>query len=309
MSEPKHAFEHRIEGRKAGRWYRRCSETCPLGDEIYISVTNATSIVSKPALIPAAARDTATAAWIHLPLMVATSRQPPEGIPVDGGKTCDKRSPVSTRCGGCRFCVNMAIKAYHRDLWESKADLGSRIHTHAYCHVIGQPIEADEEVEPFIGSYLAFYKEFGLDIRRDVVAAETTVIDRKVGVAGTGDVWIRFNKRQLATPGINLIDLKTSVDKPVTACYDDQVLQLAGLRYSPTTVLVDDTEMSTPKFAGAYLLNLRRDDFALIPTPADRDAHKAFVHAVGLQRFMKDTDASTWHPHPRPSRLPNNTDD
>lgn len=294
MTAPLHSRE--IKGK--GRYYGPCCETCPLGSdtgELYISVTNAQSVINKPALPPAAARDTAQAAWDRLPLMVATSRQSEDGVPVDGGKPCKGRSPVSTRCGGCRFCITMAIKAQYKEQWETKAALGTDVHTHAHAYVLGKPMPVDPAVQPFIAQYLAFLERWGVDLDTDVIAAETTVFDRKHRYAGTGDIWL--NLRGFGTQGrkgLVLVDIKTSLTKPATTVYADQELQLAGLRYAPTAVLVDDTEVKVPTFAGAALLNLRQTEHALIPLPASKDAHRAFLAAVTLQEHFHGQDIRAW---------------
>lgn len=291
MTTPLHARE--IKGK--GRYYGACCETCPLGDQLYISVTNAQSVINKPALPPSAAKLTAETAWELLPQMVATSRQEP-----DGPNGCEKRR-VADRCGRCRFCVTSAIKAEYRLQWESKAELGTRIHAHAHAHVLGKPMALDEEVEPFIGEYIKFLLAWGVDPDIHVEAAETTVVDRRHGYAGTGDLWVwlptgRGGKREL-----HLVDIKTSLNKPANVIYPDQEIQLAGLRYAPKAILPDDTEVDVPKFAGAAILNLRTDTHALIPLPAGRDAHKAFLGAVALQKHFHGQDTRAWIPLDAPA--------
>jgi hypothetical protein len=301
MTAPLHSRD--VPGK--GRYYGACSDTCPLGTDgpLYMSVTNAQSVVNKPALPPAAARDTAQAAWDRLPQMVATSREPEAGIPADGGKPCKGRSPVSTRCGRCRFCITMAIKAEYKLQWESKADFGTLVHVHAAAHVLGEPMPYDEQVAPFIDQYLRFLDEWGVDLATDVVAAETTVFDRKHRYAGTGDVWIQLRDfGRNGGKGLVLVDLKTSLTKPVNTVYVDQKLQLAGLRYAPTAVLVDDSEVKVPAFAATALLNLRANDYALIPVPTDKAAHGAFLSAVTLQRDLHESDPKLWVPASAPSR-------
>lgn len=290
MTAPLHARD--IQGK--GRYYGACSEDCPFGEDLFISVTNAQSVVNKPALPPAAAKATAEAAWNLLPQMVATSRQPLEGVPADRGKTCDKRSPVSTRCGRCRFCITAAIKAQYKEQWETKAELGTRVHTHAHAHVLGRPMTPDPEVAPFLGQYLEFLQAWDVDLDEHVEAAETTVVDRKNGYAGTADVWLWLPTGKGGKRELWLIDIKTSLTKPATTVYADQVLQLAGLRFAPRALLVDDTEIDVPKFAGAALLNLRQTEHALIPLPADRAAHRAFLGAVVLQTTFHAQDMKAW---------------
>lgn len=286
MAGPLHAREIPSKG----RYYGACSDTCPFGDELLISVTNAQGVVAKPALVPAAVKVTAETAWQRLPQMVALSRQPE-----DGGNGCEKKR-VAERCGECRFCLTSAIKAEHKNQWDSAADFGSLVHTHAYAHNVGQPMAPDPEVQPFIGAYMRFLDVWGVDLDKHVEAAELTVVDRKNGYAGTGDIWLHL---PLGTGGrrvLTLVDIKTSRKAPVNRVYPDQELQLAGLRFAPKAILPDDTEIDVPKFGAAALLNLRSDGFALIPLPADRDAHKAFLGAVTLQRHFHTQDTKAWAP-------------
>jgi len=308
---------HARDVRGKGRYYGPCQDGCPLGvdidpDRLYMSVTNAQSVVAKPALVPAAVKVTAAAAWDQLPRMIATSRQPDVGIPADGGpKPCSQRT-VATRCGECRFCVTSAIKNQHRNEWETKADLGSAVHYHAAARLLGQPLPPDEQVEPFIRQYAMFLRAMGVDVDRDVYSVETTVFDRDLMFAGTLDVAVELPVDPLSgkitrARRLWLIDIKTSLTKPADTVYADQPLQLAGLRYAPRTVLVDDTEQETPEYAGAAILNLRTDDHAMIPLPADEHVNQAFRHAVELQRWFHDrADVKAWekidtHPVPEPA--------
>lgn len=284
MTNPLHAYDRPGKG----RYYTRCGrDGCPIGDSHLISVTNALDMIAKPSLIPAAAKETARAAWQALPLMVATSRQEPEG-------PCS-RLRVAERCGNCRFCITSAIKREHKAAWEAKAELGTRIHAHAHAHVTGRPIPPDPEVAPFIAQYLQFLTDWQVDPARHVEASETTVLSRRHEYAGTGDVWLHlpgFGAR--GRRGLVLVDIKTSLTKPATAIYPEQELQLAGLRYAESAVLVDDTEVKVPRFAAAAILNLRQTSHALIPLPADKAAHAAFLGTVVAQRHFHVRDTKAW---------------
>lgn len=291
MTSPLHARE--IKGK--GRYYGACSEDCPFGDDVLISVTNAQGVVAKPALVPAAVKVTAETAWSWLPHMVALSRQDP-----GGPNGCEKKR-VADRCRECRFCLTSAIKAEHRNQWDTAADFGSLVHSYAYAHVVGQPMQPDSDVEPFLGQYLAFLKAWHVDIGDHVEAAETTVIDRRNGYAGTGDVWLWLPTGKAGQRQLWLVDIKTSLKAPVNRVYPDQELQLAGLRWAPKALLADDTEIDVPKFAGAALLNLRADAHQLIPLPADKAAHKAFLGAVTLQRHFHSQDTKAWTPLEAPA--------
>jgi len=301
MSAPKHARDITAKG----RYYGSCGEDCPFGDRLFISVTNAQSVINKPALPPSAAKITAAAAWNLLPQMVRTSRQPEVGRPVDGdAKTCDKRSPVSKRCGRCRFCITAAIKAAYRQEWEAKAELGTRIHTAAHAHVLGEPRPYDEEIAPFLDQYLIFLDRWGVDLDKDVEAAETTIVDWDKEYAGTGDIWLWLRLPSGASGRrarkLVLVDIKTSVDKPASVIYPDQEIQLAGLRYAPKALMPDDSEVDVPKFDAAAILNLRPNAHALIPVPTGRGSYKAFLGAVDLQRHFHSQDTKAWNPVEHP---------
>lgn len=291
MTAPLHARDIKSKG----RYYGACSESCPFRDDVFISVTNAQGVIAKPALVPAAVKVTAEVAWQYLPHMVRLSRQPADG-------PCAKKR-VAERCGQCRFCLTAAIKREHQNQWDSAADFGSLIHTYAYARNVGQPMPPDPDVEPFIGQYARFVDDLGISLDTDVEAAETTILSRRHRYAGTGDIWMRLpidpktgTRSATGKRWLWLVDIKTSRKAPVNRVYPDQVLQLAGLRYAEKAILPDDTEVDVPKFHGAALLNLRADGYALIPLPADRDAHRAFVNAVGLQTFLHAQDVKNWVP-------------
>lgn len=293
MTNPFHARD--IKGK--GRYYGACSETCPFGDDVFISVTNAQGVVAKPALVPAAVKVTAEAAWEYLPHMVRLSRQA-----ASGPNGCEKKK-VADRCGACRFCLTALIKREHQNQWDRAADLGSDVHTHAYARNIGQPVVPDIEVEPFIQQYVRFLDDLGVDLANDIVAAETTILSRKGQYAGTGDIWMMLPidpktgaRSSTGRKWLWLVDIKTSSKAPVNRVYTDQVLQLAGLRFAEKAILPDDSEVDVPKFHGTALLNLRVNGYALVPLPADRDAHRAFVAAVTLQTFLHRQDTKSWVP-------------
>ncbi|GEP38850.1 hypothetical protein NPS01_25130 [Nocardioides psychrotolerans] len=297
MTAPKHARD--IKGK--GRYYGDCgTEGCPLADlpdPGFMSVTNAQGVVAKPALVPAAAKATAAAAWDRLPQMVATSRQPAEG-------PC-ARKRVAERCGACRFCITSAIKAEHKNTWEKAADFGTLVHAHAHAVVLGGALPYDEEVAPFVEGHVRFLEAWRVDLDRHVEAAELTVISRKHGYAGTGDLWVHLPLAYDQATGrtsftawdrrkLWLLDGKSSMTKPVDVVYADQPLQLAALRYAEEAVLPDESVVSVPKFEGAAILNWRRDSHALIPQPAGRDVFKAFLGAVELQRLFHSQEVKAW---------------
>lgn len=295
------ALVHARDIKGKGRYYGGCgSDGCPLADipaPGLISVTNAQGVIAKPALVPAAAKATATAAWDRLPQMVATSRQPLEG-------PC-ARVRVAERCGECRFCVTAAIKAEHKNEWERAADLGTRVHAGAHARVLGEPRPWDEDVTPFLDQHLLWLNAWRIDLDKHIEAAELTVFDRRHGYAGTGDLWVHLPLSYDVATGVTsftswtrrklwLLDIKTSMKKAAGVVYADQPLQLAGLRFAAEAVLPDESVVKVPRFEGAAILNLRPTAHALIPQPADRAVHRAFLGAVELQRLFHSQDVKAW---------------
>lgn len=261
MTDPTHASH--IPGK--GRYY-----THPLTGEMWPSVTNVldTSVV-KHALVPWAAKAAAEKALQVLPRLVAASRIP----------AC-KVKRGQERCGRCRDCLLREIKAEPKVVRDTAADLGDRIHKWAQAHVLGTPVPHDPEVVPFGKQLLRFFVEFGVDFERDVEATEATIINRTVGYAGTGDLWLWLTidgRRRLA-----MVDYKSSSTRPAMSVYPEQGMQLAALANAEKVLLDDGTELDPPgPIEDAYILTLRAADYALIPMPMGGDLDAAFTAFKG----------------------------
>jgi hypothetical protein len=157
-----------------GRYY--CDPGSPDG-ALLVSVTNVLDQLAKPHLIQAAA--THTAEW-------AAERVPEAVRAADPGELAE--------------FVRRARLAY-RDTWNERADLGSRAHRLAEAHNLGAPIAPDPHAQPFLASYQRWLADFGIDVATDVVAAECTVLHRRLGYAGTSDLWVnlRFGRTSSLT--------------------------------------------------------------------------------------------------------------
>jgi hypothetical protein len=232
--------------------------------------------------------------------MVATSRQPEAGKPVDGGKPCEKRSPVATRCGGCRFCVTAAIKAEYRQHLGAKRELGTRSTSWPPPSSSANPCPTTRG-RAVLQQYLDWLNAWGVDIDRDVEAVETTIVDWDNEYAGTGDLWVWLHldpktgrcRRQAVPVAHRHQDLdgqarRRRLHRPAAPA------RRAAVR--PKALLNDDTEVDVPEFAGTAILNLRPNAHALIPLPTDRDAHAAFLGAATLQRYFHGQDMKPWVP-------------
>ncbi|MGW3353279.1 hypothetical protein ACWDA3_59185 [Nonomuraea rubra] len=295
-----------------GRYYHDPGR--PPGDPraVLPSVTNVLQQLGKPHLIKAAATFTAEWAAERIPEAVRAAADP------------DDLAEFVHRA-----------KTAHREAWDERADLGSRAHRLAEAHNLGAPIAPDPAAEPFLEAYKRWLDDFGVNVATDIVAAECTVLHRQIGYAGTSDLWVRlrfgratsplvprFKPRKvpaqpLPTPdGLWLVDLKTSLTKPASALYIDNLLQLAALlrartalvcppecRYGASDAHDASHEYPVPAFAGAAVLNLRRSGYGFIPVPADDEAaFTAFRGLLQATRYVHALDLRPFKPVQPPVR-------
>jgi len=295
MTNPRHA-----EATDRGRYY-----THPQTGEQLVSVTNVLDTgMGKPALVPWAAKVVAEHSWDLLPAMVAAMLR----------KDCDAKR-VAEECGRCRPCLTKALKRQVTVVRESAADLGSRVHALAEAHVTGQqiaPIDGDDKAEPFVRQYERFLADYGVDLARDIRAAELTVAYPGKGYAGTLDLIVDLPLAGFLTSegGVVpaegderrpwIVDIKTSTTRPAASVYDSHALQLAALRHAREMWLPDDTTAPMPRVAGAAVLNLRQRTYELVPLPADTPEVRAFDGALALTKWAHTTGAAVTKGEHRP---------
>lgn len=290
MTNPLHARQT-----ENGRYY-----VIPGVDDPLVSVTNAISVgLSKYSLPVWYANQATAAAWDALPLMVASILVDPCGI------TPRWDDPDAPRpCGRCRDCVTRHVKEAAERARDSAAFLGSRIHDLADAHVTGKTLpeqEGDDEAGLYVAQYLRFLKDFDIDLERDVVASETTVVHAAAGYAGTGDLWVRLpfagflwkggelqvvKAEDPSERGVFLIDLKTSRKRASTQSFPENVMQLAALRHAKELVLPDDTRVPNLKVHGTAALQLREKTYRLIPLPSGPDEYRLFERVLGLASWL-----------------------
>lgn len=267
MGKPKYA-----ESSERGRLY-----THPRTGEIWPSVTNVLdTAISKPALVPWAAKVTAEAFWSRLPEAVK----------------------VSMNGSSARDSLLRDVKAQVKFVKDSAADLGTRVHDAAESLALQKVAVDDDEVAPYAAQVIAWMDAFGVNIATDVLAAEATILNRKVGFAGTGDLWVLLRRAPDGTwtprkKHLYLVDYKSSSTRPVNSHYPEVQLQLAALAAGEKLLLDDGSEVDPPgPIVGTAVLNLRRDCYGFIPMPADRSgAFEAFAAAVKVTHFLHSVTA------------------
>lgn len=245
-----------------GRYY---ADPNPAFDgAMYPSVTNVLSVISKPALVPAAAKEVAEYAMASLPRLVKASRDPETAV--EALKDLKSRAEV---------------------VWGMAADRGTQVHTLADAHSLGLPLpEAPPEVHAFFKQYLRFLKDFGVDVDRDVVASEASVVNRTVGYAGTMDTLISLRTRSYTGTRLGLVDVKTSTKSARLKLYPEHPMQLAALRHGEMIWLPNGMEEPMPYAEQCWILNLRPNGYALMPVEAGAQEFAAFKAALALTRFL-----------------------
>jgi hypothetical protein len=271
MTDPKWARDT-----ERGRYYDD-----PAGGPPLISVTNALSAIHKPALIPWAAGMTADAVIAD---PIATARRA-------------RTEPTALR---------KELVAVHRLYTERAQNLGTRVHHRAVALVLNTPHPYDEEVEPYAVQLAAFYRLWRVAFDRDIEAVETTVMHRKYGYAGTGDVWLWLPTGPHRRRQLWLVDYKTSAKKPDTTVYDEQPLQLAALRWAPEWLLPDDTTEPSPRVHRTALLNLRPRSHRFIEVPSGREQFRAFLGALRARKYLNEAPSA--YPTVVPPWAPGATD-
>jgi hypothetical protein len=248
-----------------GRYY-----TDPAGGPDLVSVTNVLDTsVHKHALIPWAVK--LCVEW-----------------------TLDNLAEVGRRIVDDRAELTRDIKAVHKTVKEAAADLGTRIHTACEARLLGAPIADDPEVQPYLRQFDLWLTAWGVNIDRDVVATEITVIHRRLGYAGTADLMIWLPTGPGGRMELWLIDYKSSATRSAKSVYAENAQQLAALRFAEHVLLPDDTDGDMPKIQRTAVLNLRSRSHALVEMPGDRAAFRAFRGALLNAQ---------WH-HAAPSSYP-----
>ncbi|MER5750685.1 hypothetical protein [Streptomyces sp. NPDC002088] len=259
MTNPKHAHDT-----PQGRYY-----SDPAGGPDLVSVTNVidTAVNKSMALVP----------W---------------GVKLTVEYVLDNVVDIARRVLLDRAGLTKEIKAIHRQVREDAADLGDRVHAAAEARLLNAPIPDDPQVRPYLDQFDTWLASWGVDFDEHVEATEITVLHRRLGYAGTGDLIIWLPTGPGGRLELWLIDYKSSATRRASSVYPENTLQLAALRYAETVLLPDDTEQPMPKIERTGVLNLRAKSHALVPMPAGREAHRAFRGALETTRWLHAAKSS-----------------
>lgn len=215
------------------------------------SVTSVLASLAKPALVPWAAKITATAA-------------------VDGLDT------ISTMA---RDDAITWLKGAHRRETSAAAGRGTDVHRHAEALVHGIADDVPEELVPYVQSCARFLDRVGVQ----PVLVEATLFHRQPHYAGTLDL-LGVCDHWDAEPW--LFDYKTG-----SGIYPETALQLAAYRFASFYIDTDGTEQPVPPVVGCAAVHIRPDGWEVKPVTAGHRQWKTFQALLQVHYAMADADA------------------
>lgn len=291
-------------------------------DQQYWSVTTALSIINKDNLPYWAAGLAATGAFEQLPAVITAARVKPCGNTYmqcragRGPNAHDWRIRCTTcPCDRCRTCLTHQLVQRHIKVRDTRADEGRRTHDVIEQWVLtgGKIAPHDDDIKPYVASFLAFTAEYGLQ-PDSWHFAEATLVNHAERYAGTTDGVILFQCN--TDPATNLIaklhqlpaeqckeqDLRASVvvdfktkEKTVAdrgGFYPGLALQLVGYRRAEA-VLIGETEEPMPATQGAMGVQLRLDGAVPRLCVTDEVSYAAFLCALNLYRWHVDAGTAS----------------
>lgn len=287
-----------------------------------ISVTTATGVIDKEALIRWSAALAAEAAFAELPTLVVASRKKLCGNTSnrcasetgEGGHDWRDRCPRCP-CTECKACVRKWVAERHVANKRRRSDEGKRFHGVAeWWSYTGEIKPHDPDIAPYVKAFQAFVAEYGLTPDSFLVS-EAVVVNRDEGYAGTTDGIIRFDASRTEAAA-KLVSRVTQVPARQAAMrsltvdlvgdfktregegpkfYPEQALQLTGYRHAPT-IRIKNTDVEEPMLAtdGGLIVQLRPDGCTPRLAVTTEDTYRrGFLHALGLCRWLIEDGAAS----------------
>jgi hypothetical protein len=182
------------------------------------------------------------------------------------------------------------LKALQGARYEDKdraAKRGTEVHALAEKLVMGQAVQAPDDIAGHVEAYARFLDEFSVK----ALHVEFSIASVRWGYAGTGDLiadlllpgessvpdeWKPFLGGQIRL----LLDTKTAR----SGIYGETALQLAAYRYAE--FLIDGgVDLPMPEVDACAAIHVRGDGYDLIPVTAGEQQHKQFLYAQQVGFF------------------------
>jgi hypothetical protein len=156
------------------------------------------------------------------------------------------------------------------------ANTGSKVHAVAEMLALGHdPLVEPESAE---APYVERYKDFVVDWKPVYIEAEASVYNRTHGYAGTLDAIVEIGGKRY------VLDIKTG-----KSVWPEVALQLAAYANAEFIGRPDGREDALPTCRRGLVLHLRPDKYELVPVVIDDTVFDAFLSALDIHRWMKDT--------------------
>jgi hypothetical protein len=265
------------------RWYIH-----PRTGERFLSVTSALGYVAKHFLPGWAAKLSAEAAvdaWAAVQYAAAVA-------------PCEEKGAKA--CGRCRPCVVARLADRHNEVRDTAADLGSRFHE-AVEHqaLFGPGGGVDADVLPFLDAFNVWSDR----AKPEFIETEATVINRRLGYAGTLDAILTFGKKsELPKQLGHLRGLNVLTDYKSGKAVDRLAgWQLNAYRFGETILLPNGSEEPLPRVDAGLVLHIRPDGVRM---------REAFLTARNFNFFLYTLRVAEGMMAPlgdslsRPARLP-----
>lgn len=237
--------------------------------------------IPKPALVPWAAKTTATAAVDNIEGIAALAK--------------------TDRDGAIKFLTDARFKKSG-----DAAARGTEVHEIAESYALGTPKPASPEIQPYVDQYLKFLE----DHAPEYLASEAPVYNFGYTYAGTLDAIVKIGGKTC------VLDIKTTDKGPDVRArppYPEVALQLAayaradviGLQAERVTgsggrryyIWEDGMECDpVPEIDGAFALVISPHDYRLIPVRIDDTVWNTFLYAREIAKWMLETSKTALGP-------------
>lgn len=209
-----------------------------------------------------------------------------------------------------------AIKWLRDQRWqktEAAAARGTDVHRVAEALHLGEVVEYEPEIEPYVAQYRRFLEDF----RPEFLLAEAPCYNRTFSYAGTLDgIAIIDGKRVV-------VDIKTTAHSPDSGKnrppWAETVLQLTLYRYAEHVGLLADrkeiqyrryyvlsAEAETnlepmPETEGGVVIVISPFDYRVIPADTSERVWKVCRHVIQVARFQTETSKTVFGPSISPA--------
>lgn len=231
------------------RWHQYALD----GERVASVTTVLNGVLAKPALAPAAARETAAYAATH-------------------AHELEERGAEAWKA---------EVQSAYRRTWDVSRDEGTAVHKIAESLIYGKPLpDVDEKGEPWSSSVFAMAQQLARWFDRfdvEPIIHEAIVFHETHRWAGTLDLLADLN-----TGDRWLLDYKTSA----SGVWQETALQLAAYKHATHVQIGERVQLMAP-VDRVGVVWVRPDEFQLVPVVADGVAYGYFLHALALYPFTK----------------------